>query len=227
MKDYLKYISESRYKTHGLECVKRTIPKLLKSLHCDFNIEYNHITDDFGIYFNNLTTDIKNVFITRIELLGYYPSVFVVDDIDVKDKNVKDIDLFVKYIKDYNLNKINKVYIQMESWLDEVVETPPILYHVCRTIDKEKIKRYGLSPRSKHKISYHPDRIYLVDNYTIAENIMEQLKITEKDNNNTYKYSILEIKPEQKKLNLRKNFNLGLYSTQNILPIWISQIIDF
>ena len=228
--NYLEFISESRYKTHGLSSVKRTLPKLLNSLKCDFEIEYNYPTDDFAIYFNDLTDDIKNVFIVRAELLGYYPSVFSIDDIEKRNKDIKDIDGFVKFVKDFNLNDKNKVYIQFESWLDEIVETPPLLYHVCRTIDVEKIKRYGLSPRSKHKISYHPDRIYLVDGLLVAVNILNQLKITEKNKDEkSYKYSIVKIKPETEKLNIRKdpNFDSGFYSTQNILPIWIDKIINY
>lgn len=226
--NYLEFISESRYKTHGISIVKRTIPKLLKYMKCDFNIEYSDV-DDFTIYFTNLTNDIKDVVISRCELLGYFPSVFSVDNNEKRNKDIKDIDDFVKFVKEYKLNDNNKVYIQFESWLDEIIETPPILYHVCRTIDTEKIKRYGLSPRSKHKISYHPDRIYLVDNLMVATNILKQLKTTEKNKDEkSYKYSIVKIKPETEKLNIRKdpNFDLGFYSTQNILPNWIEKIMN-
>ena len=48
---YLNFISESRYKTHGLDIVKRIIPKLLKSMKCDFDIVYSPV-DDFTIYLN-------------------------------------------------------------------------------------------------------------------------------------------------------------------------------
>jgi hypothetical protein len=44
---YLNIISESRYKTHGVSVVKRTIPKLLKSMNCIFNI--NYFDSDDGI----------------------------------------------------------------------------------------------------------------------------------------------------------------------------------
>ena len=52
---YLEFISESRYKTHGLSVVKRTIPKMLKSMNCVFNIDYS-ISDDFVIYFTNFSS---------------------------------------------------------------------------------------------------------------------------------------------------------------------------
>jgi len=218
--NYLKFISESRYKTHGISVIKRTIPKLLESMNCDFNIEYSDV-DDFVIYFTNLTNGAKKVIISRCELIGYFPSVFSVNDIKKRPKSIKDIDDFVEYVKNYELDKENKVYIQFESWLDEQIETPEKLYHVCRTIDVEKIKRYGISPKSKHKISYHPDRIYLVVNYLSAISIVDQFKEIDKND-----YSVVCITPENNKLLLRKdpNFNDGYYTTQNILPSWISDI---
>ena len=223
---YLNFISESRYKTHGLDIVKRIIPKLLKSMKCDFDIVYSPV-DDFTIYLNNLTNNVKDVLISRIELLGYFPSVFCVNNDEKRNDDIKNIDDFVNYVKNYKLDNINVVYIQFESWLDEEIETPERLYHVCRTIDTEKIKRYGISPKSKHKISYHPDRIYIVDDYLAAISIAKQFKEIEKDkNNNLYEYSIVTITPETNKLLLRKdpNFDSGYYTTQNILPIWILNI---
>jgi hypothetical protein len=217
---YLEFISESRYKTHGLPVVKRTIPKMLKSMNCIFNIDYS-ISDDFVIYFTNLTNGAKDAIISRCELLGYFPSVFSVDNNENRNKDINDIDDFVKYVKNYKLDTNNEVYIQFESWLDDIVETPKILYHVCRTIDVEKIERYGLSPRSKHKISYHPDRIYLVSDYLSAISIIKQFKEIE-----DIEYSIVKITPDTEQLNIRRdpNFDSGFYSTQNILPTWIDNI---
>jgi len=217
---YLEFISESRYKTHGLKTVKRTLPKFLKSIKCDFKIEYNEPSDDFAIYFTNLTNGSLDVIISRCELLGYYPSVLTVDDKE-KNNNIKSIDEFVDFVKQYKLNDINKVYVQFESWLDGKVETPESLYHVCRTIDSEKIERYGVSPRSKHKISFHPDRIYLVDDYLAAIAIIKQFKKIE-----DIAYSIVKITPNRNELLLRNdpNFDAGFYTTQNILPIWINNI---
>lgn len=221
---YLEFLSESRYKTHGLDSVKRTIPKMLNSINSEYKIEYNSLSDDFSIYFTNLDFETKDIMISRCELLGYFPSVFSINDVDKRPNNIKIIDDFIKYVKDYKLENNNKVYIQFESWLDEKVETPKTLYHVCRTIDLDKIKRYGISPKSKHKISYHPDRIYLAEDYLSSISIIKQFRKIKKDD-----YSIITIIQEDNKLLVRKdpNFDAGYYTTQNILPNWINKITNF
>lgn len=222
MKNYLYYISESRYKTHGLNTIERTLPKTLKSMNCDFIIEYYWEVDDFSIEFTNLTNNAKDVLIGRCELIGYYPSVMEVNDINIRDKNIKTIDDFVTFVKDYDLPKENCVFFHFESWLDQEIDTPETLYHICRTIDKDKILRYGISPKSKHKISYHPDRIYITDDYKSAIFIMKQFK----EIHNT-DYSIVTIKPNSDMLVRRDpNFEEGYYTNQNISPNCITDITD-
>lgn len=155
--------------------------------------------------------------------------------IDEKEIKIgKTIDEFVDYIKNFELPKNYKeIYIQFESWLDKEIETPKILYHVCRTIDVNDIKRYGIYPKSKHKISYHPDRIYLVSNLSDVEIIIKQFEEKDKQNNLNIEYSVVKIEKDKNKdtkyynLLVRKdpNFNEGFYTTQNILSCWISDII--
>jgi hypothetical protein len=218
---YLEIIKESRYKTHGLLTVKRQLPLFLRSIKSISEIKYNHETDDFILKIKNLTKSGLDSLISRCEILGYYPSVFNVNGKYIKVKNIKNIDDFIEIVKNYNINKSDKIWIQFESWLDQEIEVPDKLYHITKTTYVDKIKRYGLSPKSKHKISYHPDRIYLVDNYMVALDILKQLKQIDDDS-----YSIITIKPDKDVLLLRldPNYNRGFYTNQNIPPNWIIHI---
>jgi len=222
---YLEFISESRYKTHGLVSVKRTLPKVLNYMKSKYNIEYNYDTDDFSLYFSIIDDDILNVLISRSELLGYYPSVFSIDGVGIK--HGKTIDEFVNYLKNYKIpTNYNEIFIQFESWLDKEIETPRYLYHVFENSVEDKIKRYGIYPKSKHKISYHPDRIYLTEKLTHAIDFIKQL-----DKNKKYSIAVIDknLIDNKYKLLLRKdpNYNVGFYTTQNIHPEWISKIIKY
>ena len=219
--NYLNFIKESRYKTHGLNTVKRQLPLFLKSIDCIYDIDYQYDTDDFLLQGTNMTKNGIDALIGRCEILGYYPSVFNVNGENIGKGNIRTIDDFINIIKDYNIEKSDKIWFQFESWLDEEIVIPDKLYHVCRTVNVDKIKRYGLSPKSKHKISYHPDRIYLVEEYLVALNIIKQFKETE-----DIDYSIITIKPDKDILLLRSdpNFNRGFYTNQNIPPSWIIHI---
>ena len=140
--NYLNFIKESRYKTHGLSVVKRQLPLFLKSIDCVYNINYQYDTDDFILECTNMTKNGLNVLIGRCEILGYYPAIFNLNGEYIGKSNIETIDDFINIIKNYNVDISDKIWFQFESWLDEEIETPEKLYHVCRTIDVEKIKRY-------------------------------------------------------------------------------------
>lgn len=215
---YLDYIKESRYKTHGLNTVKRQLPLFLRSIKSISDIEYNYDTDDFIIKIKNLTKSSLESLISRCEILGYYPSVFNVNNEYIIESDIDTLDDFIQLIKKYDIKKSDNIWIQFESWLDQEVVVPDLLYHITKTKYIDKIKRYGISPRAKHKISYHPDRIYLVDNYLVAIDMLKQLKEIDKD-----EYTLIKIKPDKSVLLLRNdpNYNRGYYTNQNIPPNWI------
>ena len=83
---YLEFISESRYKTYGVDTIRRTLPKVLNYMNAEYKIFYNP-TDDFSIYFTNITNGIKDVLITRCELIGYFPSTFKIDGVTKSRRN--------------------------------------------------------------------------------------------------------------------------------------------
>lgn len=217
-----KFIKESRYKTHGLDTVKRHIPMLLKSLQVTFEIEYFDTDDVFIIIASKLKTSTIDSIVSRCGILGYFPSILTLNSVQIKYEDCVDIDMFIDKVKKQDIENTDKVVIQFESWLDDEIKTPETLYHVCKKIHLDKIKRYGLYPKAKHKISHHPDRIYLVDDIMHANDIRKQLKEIDND-----EYVIVLIKPNQNNLILRTdpNYNMGFYTNQNIPPNWIKEVI--
>lgn len=236
-REYIQNLNESRYKTHGVQHVKKIFIPLLSSLNLSFDLDINKATDDFQLYiFNNGNFDkeIFDIIISRSEILGYFPSILLIDKINIfnefkkyvkhkhkVENNKKDVD-FVEYLRTLEFNDFKEIYIQFESWQDtDLKEIPGVLYHVCRTIDLTDIKRYGLSPKSKNKISYHPDRIYVTVDIKEAEQVIGEFKKID-----NIDYTIIKILPDEElkgylKLKKDPNWTNGYYTTQNISPLYI------
>ena len=53
--------------------------------------------------------------------------------------------------------------LTFEAKFDDVIDNDEykLLYHVTDILYKDKILKQGLCPKSKSKIGYHPERIYL------------------------------------------------------------------
>jgi hypothetical protein len=190
-----------------------------------YQIYYNYDTDDYAIFFYFITNNIKETLISRSEIIGYFPSVFKIDDSTQTPKNKSSIDEYVEFIKKFNIpENYKEIYFQFESWLDNIVELPDELYHVFNIKSKEKILRYGLEPKSNNKISYHPDRIYFSSSIRGARSFINQL-----DKNQDYEIAVIDksIIDKRYKLLIRKdpNYDDGYYTCQNISPFWISKII--
>ena len=123
-----------------------------------------------------------------------------------------------KYSKDIKINTTSK--IRFEAKYDEKVENvPEFLFHVTPSTNTSKIQEKGLSPKSRSKASYHPERIYLLKytSYAIdladmfyqktGETIWDLLKI------NTQK-----IPGDYLKLYKDPNYQHGYYTLNNIPP---------
>ena len=243
MKTYTEFINdllESKTFTHELNKSISILIKWLTSYHLKYNIDKNESTQDFQltIYNNeNFDQELFEIILTIIENLGYFPSLIMVDDRnlynDYKEyynfKNVitndkKDID-YVKFLKSLTFDSFEEIYFQFERYkdLDAVLDDiPDILYHVCRKDDEEKIRRNGLIPRSKSKISYHPDRIYLTENG--ANSLINQFK---KLDNSDYISLPIYLNNERKhhiQLKTDPNFDDGYYTLTNIPPEWFKII---
>jgi predicted acetyltransferase len=233
-KEKINFLTESRWKTHGLDKIRNILPRLLDSVNLKYDIDYNDDTDDFQIYIKNqniVKNSIKNI-VSICESIGYFPSSLLVDNLNLLDefKKLKKNDDFIEYIKNYNFHNFNLIYIQFECWLDNIVKVPDFLYHVTDIKNLNKIKEIGLCPKSKKKISYHPSRIYLTSSIEEARVTKSEFEKIKKD-----KYLILKIDTNKiidndkklkdvLKLRIDPNYENGYYTLQNINKNLIEEI---
>ena len=104
-----------------------------------------------------------------------------------------------------------------EKKYDEVMNIPKLIYHITDAKYLDKIKHIGLTPKTKSKLSSHPERIYAALDKEDTLNLWKRMKIfipKEKD-------ILLTIDTE--KLNNTfyndPNFqNKGVYTYNNISP---------
>ena len=99
--------------------------------------------------------DLDNV-LKWINNMRYFPSVIILNNKFVKFN----YDNVVKLLSYPN----NLIRIDFEPKFDpELLESeiPDKAYHIAPTQNEDKILRIGLAPKSKEKISKHPDRVYL------------------------------------------------------------------
>lgn len=76
------------------------------------------------------------------------------------------------------LNNVKQLWLTIESKFDSKINTDDLktIYHVSEKKYLDRIKKYGLVPKSKGKKSNHPDRIYVGTSEVNLSQIITQLK---------------------------------------------------
>jgi hypothetical protein len=117
------------------------------------------------------------------------------------------------------------IYIEAKYDCRATIESPK-LYHVCRQVNLEKILKIGLVPKSKEKISNHPERIYLSKYLKDAELIKKMFE--DRYPNEIFcmlEISLKDIKNEKMGFMEDPNFpKKGIYTYSNIPPNAIKEI---
>ena len=93
-----------------------------------------------------------------------------------------------------NINRIKQMMgVLNES--DQVFPKGKYAYHITPDIFLDKIKQYGLAPKSESKLSYHPERIYLFMNPNMDKEMTNVLwNATKKETRDKIKdYYVLQI----------------------------------
>jgi len=135
---------------------------------------------------------------------------------------------------DFVKNDLNKQLLsfQLEAKYDEELNIYnfKVLYHVSPSIHKDKILKIGLVPKSKEKISAHPERIYFADNEDDVSVLAFQFQKMKPD----VPLSEFEIDFEGVRRNNPSirlfddpNFKDGIYTLSNISPrfiTWVGEI---
>lgn len=218
---YEHFVSEGLIKTHDLKTSEKILRNSLKN-KIKVNVLNNEGVIELGFYKQDV--DINKLF-KLINNLGYFVSTFKIKN-GLENKYSKN--MFFKKIKDENDN--SSIELRLESKYDKnIVEIPRYVYHVTFGEYIEKIKKYGLSPKSKSKKSYHPERIYVASNLNNALNIASQLLYNKLSDSflNPNKKEVLPdpylIKIDTKKLGNVKfyndpNFNKKGFYTLSCIP---------
>jgi len=166
-------------------------------------------------YFNKLDGIVK-----YLNTLGYFAATFKVLDNnqEVSPENYKNFDDHKEVLS--IADDAQQIWIEIEAKYDDSISDSEFLYHLTLNNNLDKIKKQGLVPKSKSKKSYHPNRIYVVDNVKSLEQLL--IQFSEIEGKNVSDYAILKIdynlsgKP---KLYNDPNFlSLGYYLVDNIPP---------
>ena len=164
----------------------------------------------------NLTSTELDNFLRLINSLGWFVSVYSVFGGLGKWKKFDRSD----FETDCENRRI--LAMQLEAKYDREVDPQnfDILYHTTPSVNDEKIKRIGLVPKDRGKISVHPDRIYFAQTKSDLGIINERFHQLNKDVKE-YTYYSVDIRAAAKnnatiRLFVDPNFEDGLFTLSNI-----------
>lgn len=169
---------------------------------------------DGEIYIENQPPKKLEKYIPIITNLGYFISKLTIDG--------------QEWIKDFN-NNTKPIAFVLESKYDYQVEIPETLYHASPIRFKDKIVKSGLTPKTGNKLSNHPERIYLTDDFNKSIDFGNYLR--EEEDSEWYKngYCVYSVRGSgisklYSDINFRKG---GFYTLNNIKSENIKLIKEF
>jgi hypothetical protein len=172
------------------------------------------VESDGEIYIENQPPQKLEKYLPIINNLGYFISKLTING--------------QEWIKEYSSNTMPIAFI-LEAKYDYEVDIPDELYHASPIKFKDKILKYGLTPKTGNKLSNHPERIYLTDSLNKAIDFGNYLK--EEGNNDWYEngYCVYSVKGIGiSKLYSDVNFRQGgFYTINNIKSENINLIKEF
>lgn len=230
--EYLQLIKEGLIYTHNILKYEKSLLMQLSGfgLNCEIDV-INKLT--FVVTINNVLklNDCYDLFFNNIiNLYGYFPSYIYVTFKTGRKYNFKFDDEKLKK----RLNKfVRNITIRFEAKYDDGVlkndlKVPNKLYHLSRTIYREKIMENGLEPKTQDRVSKYPKRIYLfyfLDDYNF---LLKKLTINDYiKTGEEYDYDLYEIDSSTLDIIIHSdpNFERGCFTYDNIHPKYIKKII--
>lgn len=161
-----------------------------------------------------------------INYLGWFVSVIKVDVPHLKIEAES-----LQYSEQHILNLFNtynslKIEFLLERKFDETVDPiPKKLYHITIPEQLKEIKKIGLTPKTKQKLSHHPDRIYFGFK---EQEVIDLVKAFHHLDPSENVYTVLEINtsfvPAYLRLFIDPDYiKCGCYTLNNIPPIAIQE----
>ena len=164
--------------------------------------------------------------LTTTNNLGWFPSLIS----SRKEHDHKEAKWSEENFKSFINQDFTEILFSFEAKFDIPVEKyPQYLYHVCKLSVVDKILKYGLSPKSRSKKVYHPDRVFLAKNLEHAYLIANYFK-----NDIDKDFAIIKVDTEtiEDYLRLFKDPNFpekGFYTLNHITPycLFLEDTISF
>jgi len=220
--DYINQIQEGLIKTYDIDLVIQQSYRNLSVIKLPITLsKLPNNTIKLVIQNFNLAINIEEIFKVLnsnfINLFGWFPSYMEMVNLAgmTHQKPYSE-----KYLID-TYSYLSSISIIYESTFDLESNIPPKLYHLSIQEYEGKISSYGLSPKSKSKMSIHDGRIYVCKDPNDCLNLIPNFTMwyygKEKVNR---KWIIWEIETQNiKKLYQDPNFiNRGYYFLDNIPP---------
>lgn len=211
--DFVEQLKEGLITTHDITKYYHIITDYLYKIGVEYSIDIvDKYQFDLTIMTNNI--DLIEVIDHDCYSLGYFPSYYwVILDNDMKNGFKEIISL---------PDNTKSVIIKYESKYDDdlyknTIICPDKLYHLSHQVNKKNIFDKGIYPKSKRRLSVHPERIYLFKDINEYVTLLNKLKFTDNEKKD---YILLEIDCSVDKLFLHTdpNYRLGYFTYDNINP---------
>ena len=230
---YISLLSEGLIKTHdGKKAISYLVDSLRRlGFECQGKLENKIIS--FKIRkFNYIAPDRIDLLLDHMNMImtnkfGWFPA-----SMDMSLLNgMKRLKAYSEEEIKYRRSTLDSIEIQFDSKFDDYSIWSGKLYHLTIKEYLPKILKLGLNTKSKSKLSFHLDRIYVCKTPNECELLIPQMKLhyaEERDTNyfdignkkwkkNT-EWVILETEVEKVKLYNDPRYEDGFYILNNITP---------
>jgi len=212
--DFIFGLKEGLILTHDINKYSSNITDYIKQMDVKYSLD---IVDKlkFKLSLFNVNKNFLDIIIHKCYVLGYFPSFYWITKNNMENgfKTLIELDLYEKIEIIFDAKYEDGLYTNN-------IICPDILYHLSYQKHEDSILKKGLYPKSKKRISDHPERIYLFDDCDETENLLKSLKLSDLKNNINESYILLEINCTTTKLILHSdpNYKIGYFTYDNINP---------
>jgi len=223
-KEFLEELKEGLITTHDINIHNKVIINYLDSLNIKNNLKIIDKLNFFLEIFNNINESNIEMINNYIYNLGYFPSTYIV----ILNNGMTNR---FKYLKDIVFKNISSIEINYEAkysdglYKNDII-CPNKLYHLTYSDNWDSIIKKGIYPKSKKRLSVHPDRIYLFDNISDYKSLLNNLKLSDSINSIKKNYDLLEVDSSDDKfiLHTDPNYRMGYFTYDSISPKLITKI---
>lgn len=219
--DYISSIKEGLIKTHNITKHWSTLLINLTGIGINCNID---VIDKFRyrIVINNpnilRNSDVFDLFFSYNNNMGYFPCYMFFEKNGLQNHFTFNKKLFTK-----NIN-CDIIKIEFESKYEDGLykndlNIPDKCYHLSPTKNRDNILLNGLCPKSRHRKTFHPDRIYMFYDLDHTKEILKSLKVNDTYNGIIHNYDLWEVFLEKQMIiHTDPYYPKGFFTYDNIRP---------